>query len=52
MKKELGSLATHRAYLKQPPKKGSVTPFPCRPAAVQAVRKVDFNNSASLMKRR
>lgn len=34
MKKELGSLATHRAYLKQPPKKGAVMPFPCRPAAV------------------
>jgi len=26
--KELGSLATHRAYLKQPPKNGSVVPFP------------------------
>lgn len=36
MKKELGSLAAHRAYLKQPPKGGAVTPFPCRPAAVFA----------------
>ena len=26
--RELGSLATHRAFLKKPPKKGSVTPFP------------------------
>ena len=36
MRKELGSLATHRAFLGQPPKKGAVTPFPCRPAAVFA----------------
>lgn len=36
MKKELGSLATHRAYLGLPPKKGAVSPFPCRPAAVFA----------------
>ena len=28
MKKELGSLAAHRAYLGLPPKKGSRTPFP------------------------
>lgn len=27
MNKELGSLSTHRAYLKKPPKKGSVVPF-------------------------
>ena len=26
--RELGSLATHRAYLKRPPKRGSVRPFP------------------------
>jgi len=38
MKKELGSLATHRAYLKRPPKKGSVVPFPCRPASVYATQ--------------
>ena len=36
MKKELGSLATHRAYLKKPPKRGPVLPFPCRPDAVFA----------------
>ena len=34
VKKELGSLATHRAYLGKPPKKGSVVPFPCDPAKV------------------
>ena len=28
MTRELGSLATHRAFLGKPPKKGSVTPFP------------------------
>ena len=28
MTHELGSLATHRAFLKKPPKKGAVTPFP------------------------
>ena len=32
--RELGSLATHRAFLGQPPRKGSVKPFPCKPAAV------------------
>lgn len=36
MKKELGSLAAHRAFLGLPPKKGPVTPFPCRPSAVFA----------------
>ena len=36
MRKKLGSLAAHRAYLGLPPKKGPVTPFPCRPAAVFA----------------
>lgn len=36
MRKELGSLAAHRAYLGLPPKKGPVTPFPCRPSAVFA----------------
>ena len=36
MKRELGSLATHRAYLGKPPKKGSVVPFPCKPAEVFA----------------
>ena len=34
MKKELGSLASHRAYLGKPPKKGSVEPFPMSPASV------------------
>ena len=38
MKKELGSLATHRAYLGKPPKKGSVVPFPCDPAQVFATQ--------------
>jgi len=38
MKRELGSLATHRAYLKKPPKKGSVVPFPCDPKKVFAVQ--------------
>ena len=38
MKKELGSLAKHRAYLGKPPKKGSVVPFPCVPAEVFAVQ--------------
>ena len=32
--KEVGCLATHRAYLGRPPKKGSVVPFPCDPAKV------------------
>ena len=36
MKKELGSLASHRAYLGKPPKKGGTSPFPCRPADVFA----------------
>ena len=31
-----GSLATHRAFLGRPPKKGSVEPFPCRPGEVYA----------------
>ena len=34
MKRELGSLAKHRAYLGKPPKNGSVVPFPCDPAKV------------------
>lgn len=34
MKRELGSLAKHRAYLGKPSKKGSVVPFPCDPAEV------------------
>jgi len=38
MKKELGSLATHRAYLKRPAKKGSVVPFPCEPKKVFAIQ--------------
>ena len=38
MKKELGSLAKHRAYLGMPPKKGSVVPFPCDPAKVFATQ--------------
>lgn len=38
MKRELGSLATHRAYLGKPPKKGSVIPFPCDPAKVFAAQ--------------
>ena len=29
-----GCLATHRAFLGKPPKKGSVEPFPCRPQDV------------------
>ena len=36
MKRELGSLAQHRAYLGKPPKKGGVKPFPMKPAAVFA----------------
>ena len=36
--KELGSLATHRAYLGKPPKKGSVEPFPCAPSQVFAAQ--------------
>ena len=38
MKRELGSLATHRAYLGKPPKKGSVVPFPCDPKKVFATQ--------------
>ena len=38
MKKELGSLAKHRAYLGKPPKRGSVVPFPCDPAKVFATQ--------------
>ena len=34
MKKELGSLAKHRAYLGKPPKKGSVEPFLCHSECV------------------
>ena len=34
MTKELGSLATHRAWLGKPPKKGDVTPFPMAPSKV------------------
>ena len=36
MKRELGSLAHHRAFLGKPPKRGGVEPFPCRPADVFA----------------
>ena len=35
-KRELGSLANHRAYLGKPPKRGGVEPFPCSPAEVFA----------------
>ena len=38
MTRDLGSLATHRAYLGKPPKKGSVVPFPCDPAKVFATQ--------------
>ena len=38
MKRELGSLAGHRAFLGLPPKKGAVAPFPCSPAKVFAVQ--------------
>ena len=38
MKRELGSLAKHRAYLGKPPKRGSVVPFPCDPAKVFATQ--------------
>ena len=38
MKKELGSLARHRAYLGRPPKKGSVVPFQCEPKKVFATQ--------------
>lgn len=33
-KDKYGSLATHRAFLGKPPKRGSVVPFPCRPGEV------------------
>ena len=36
MKKDLGCLASHRAYLGKPPRKGGTEPFPCRPADVFA----------------
>ena len=36
MKREVGCLARHRAFLGLPPKRGSVEPFPCRPADVFA----------------
>ena len=35
---KFGSLATHRAFLGKPPKKGSVEPFPCRPSEVYAMQ--------------
>ena len=38
MRKEVGSLAEHRAYLGKPPKKGSVVPFHCDPAKVFATQ--------------
>ena len=38
MKRELGSLAGHRAFLGLPPKKGPVAPFPCSPAKVFAAQ--------------
>ena len=38
MKRELGSLVKHRAYLGKPPKKGSVVPFPCKPSEVFATQ--------------
>ena len=38
MKKEYGSLATHRGFLGKPPLKGSVAPFPCSPAKVFAAQ--------------
>lgn len=38
VRRELGSLATHRAYLGKPPKKGSVTPFPMAASKVFAVQ--------------
>ena len=38
MKRELGSLAKHRAYLGKPPKKGNVVPFPCEPKKVFAAQ--------------
>ena len=38
MKRELGSLAKHRAWLGLPPKRGSVVPFPCEPKKVFAAQ--------------
>ena len=38
MKKELGSLATHRAYLGKPSKRGCVVPFPSEPSEVFATQ--------------
>jgi len=38
MKKEYGSLATHRGFLGKPPLKGSVKPFPCNPSKVFATQ--------------
>ena len=38
MKRELGSLAKHRAWLGLPPKKGCVAPFPCEPKQVFAAQ--------------
>ncbi len=38
MKKEYGSLATHRGFLGKPPLKGSVDPFPCSPSKVFALQ--------------
>lgn len=38
MKKELGSLGAHRAYLGQPAKDGSVIPFPMAPSKVFATQ--------------
>ena len=31
---ELGSLTKHRAFLGKPPKRGGITPFPCKPAEI------------------
>ena len=38
MKKEYGSLATHRGFLGKPPRKGAVDPFPCTPSKVFATQ--------------
>ena len=38
MKKEYGSLATHRGFLGKPPLKGAVDPFPCNPSKVFATQ--------------
>jgi NAD+ synthase (glutamine-hydrolysing) len=34
LREKYGSLATHRAFLGKPPRRGDVTPFPCRPGDV------------------